>query len=270
MQLLAPRSLFVACITAGFALAGCKHSVATRRTEQFIPVAKGTQVHVSVTTGYISVAAGRKGMVSLKVFRKVRAVWSSDSKLKLIEVDATKKNGLLSIVGKSPSSEGGKKFHMHLRITVPPSTNLVLKTGHGHINLTNLRGDIVATAKRGEMRARGVTGRVTLTTNEGNISLRGAPLRFGLRTRLGDVNLWLRPETQLVEKSEARTESGALTLTASTKLHALITAEAKGDKIQSAFPLTAKKPHWAQARLGRGAPPISLFCHKGSLHLKKW
>jgi len=270
MRLLVPRTLLVVCATAGFALAGCKGSVATRRTEQFIPVAKSTQVHVTVSTGYISVAAGRKGMVSLKVLRKVRAVWSADSKLKHIKVHVTKKKGLLSIVGKSPSSKGGKKYHMHLRITVPPSTHLVLKTGDGHINLTNVRGNIVATAKRGEMRARGVTGQVTLTTNEGNITLRGAPRRFGLRTRLGEVNLWLRPETQLVGKSEARTESGALTLHASTKLHALITAEAKTDEIKSAFPLEATKPHWARARLGRGAPPISLFCQKGILHLKKW
>lgn len=249
---------------------GCKQSSATRSTEQFIPVAKGTRVHVTVTTGYISVAAGRKGMVSLKTFRKVRAIWSADSKLKHIKVHAAKKKRQLNIVGKSPPSTGGTKYHMHLRITVPPSTHLVLKTDNGHINLTNLLGDVQATTKRGELRARGVTGRVTLTTGEGNITLRGAPGRFNLRTRLGDVNLWLRPETQLFGKSGARTESGALTLHASAKLHAHVTARAKGGEIKSAFPIEEKKPHWARVLLSGGGPPISLFCQNGSLHLKKW
>lgn len=270
MRLLAYRPLIVACGAALIGLAGCRQSSATRNTEQFIPVAKGTRVHVTLSTGHISVAAGRLGMVSIKTYRKVRAVWSAGSKLKHIKVQATKKAGLLSIVGKSPPSDGGKKYHMHLKITVPPSTHLVLKTDNGHIKLTNLLGDVEAITKRGELRGRGVTGWVTLSTGEGNIALRGAPRRFQLRTKLGDVKLWLRPETQLVGACEARTESGALSLFASAKLHAQVRAEAKGGELHSAFPVESKKPHWLQVRLGRGGPPISLFCRKGSLRLEKW
>jgi hypothetical protein len=262
--------LLVVCAAALLWLAGCKGSSATRRTEQFIPVVKGTRVEVTISIGYISVAAGRTGMVSLKIFRKVRAVWNAEDKLKHIKVHVKKENKLLRVIGKSPPSKGGKKYHMHLYLTVPPSTHLVLRTDDGHIKLNNLLGDVQSTTKRGELRARGVTGQVTLTTGEGNITLRGAPRRFQLRTRLGDVKLWLRPETQLVGKNEARTESGTLILVASPRLHATVTAEAKGGEIHSAFPLEGKKPHWVQARLGRGGPRISLFCHKGSLHLKKW
>jgi len=263
-------SLLIATGATLLGPAGCKQTVAIRRTEQFIPVAKGARVQVTSSTGHISVAAGRTGMVSIKTYRRVRAVWSAENKLKHIKVTATKEKGLLRIVAESPPSKSSKQYHTHLRITVPPTTNLVLKTRKGHINLTNLRGDIEATTKRGELRGRGVTGQVTLWTGEGNIILRGAPRRFHFRTNLGDVRLWLRPETQLVGKSEARTKSGALTLHASTKLNALITAEAKGGEVHSAFPVESKKPHGLRVRLGRGGPSISLFCHAGGLRLEKW
>jgi len=262
--------MITACAAVLLLLSGCKQSSATRHTEQFIPVTRSTRVEVTVTTGYISVAAGRTGMVSLKTFRKVRSMWNAEAKLKHIQVQATKKDGVLSIVGKNPPSDSSQKYHMHLTVTVPPSTPLVLKTHHGHINLTNLLGDVQASTKRGELTARGITGRLTLTTGEGNITLRGAPRQFTLRTRLGDVKIWLRPETQLVGKNEASTESGALTLHASTKLQALVTARATAGTIESAFPRESKRPQWAQMRLGRGGPPISLSCHKGNLRLKKW
>lgn len=269
------RSLLVSCATALLAMNGCKVSVAKRNTEQFIPVAKGTRVEVDISTanrstGNISVEAGRLGMVSLRTYRKALAVWSAEAKLKNITVKATKDKGLLRIVGKSPASDSSQKYRMHLKLTVPPKTHLVLKTGNGHIKLNNLRGDVKATTQRGELRARAVTGRVILSTGEGNITLRGAPRQFQVRTRLGEVQVWLRPETQLTGKNEARTEAGALTLHASTKLNALVTAQAKGGAIKSVFPTAGKKKHWAQVRLGRGGPTISLFCQKGSLQLKKW
>lgn len=270
MRVLVNRLLILACGATLLWTTGCKQSSAQRRTEQFIPVAKNIQVQVTLASGYLTVVAGHKGMVSIQSLRRVSAVWSAESKLSSIKVSATKKKGALHIVGKTPASTGGTKYHLHLRISVPPSTAITLKTQAGNIRLTNLQGDVQATTKRGELRGRGLTGRLTLSTGEGNIILRGSPRQFQLKTRLGDVRLWLRPETALDGKSSARTESGSLTLYASPKLHALITAEARGSKVSSAFGAESKKPGWLKARLGRGGPKISLSSHKGDLLIKKW
>lgn len=270
MRVPVKRMLTLACGATLLGMTGCKQSVAVRHTEQFIPVAKGTRVEVTISTGFITVEAGRTGMVSINTRRKVRALWRAESKLGDIKVRATKKSGLLVIEGKAPPNTGSKKYHMHLKLTVPPSTPLVLKTNNGHIHLTNLRGDIQAQTKSGELRGRGLTGRLTLSTDEGNIILRGAPRQFQLNTRLGEVRLWLRPETQLDGSSSARAESGPLTLYASSKLHALVTAKATGAKVSCAFGAQSRKPGWLQARLGRGGPKISLYSHKGELQIKRW
>ncbi len=262
--------LGVVLLVPGILSAACRQSTATRRTEQFIPVAPKTVVRVRVSTGYISVAAGRVGMVSMEVFSKVRALWGAQGKLGSIRVVASKKRGELLVQGTSPKSSGSAKYHMHLHITVPPDTPLFLATGSGHMTLTNLLGDVEATTGSGEVRARGIAGRVKLHTGEGNITLRGTPKRFVLTTGVGSVSLWLRPETRLSGPSEASTDSGNLTLHASPRLDGLITARVRTGSIHCDFPTQGMGGRRVRARLGSGRTPILLSSRKGNVSLKRW
>jgi beta-lactamase regulating signal transducer with metallopeptidase domain len=102
-----------------------------------------------------------------------------------IELVVTPSDGKTRISMTKPEQEGkgeGHDYQVTLDIAVPRSVQLKVSQAVGNIHLTNLRGDIDASAKVGSIQATDVAGRVSLNAEVGSIGF-FAPRQFSAKVQ---------------------------------------------------------------------------------------
>ncbi len=156
--------------------------------------------------GSIVVIAGSDNTIRVQAAlikpSKLEYLVAQDGDTVTVEVDE-KGSGIFTF-GRSPSAD--------IQVTVPPKTDVELRTKTGGIELTGVEGTGILGTSNGDVVVQGAKGAFDVETSNGSIDFNGEMLSGGknrLRTSNGSVTVTLEGEPSL--KLDASTSNGSVT-----------------------------------------------------------
>jgi hypothetical protein len=152
------------------------------RSDEIFAVGTSPTLDVENFAGNVTIHAGAEG--EIRVVATKRALRESD--LGRIEVEIDERDSGVSIRSRKENSL--RSGRVEFEITVPPDTDLTLRTGAGDLDLEGLEGSVDASSGAGDVDIRDVTGELRIEIGAGNIRVLGSTNRVRLSTGAGDID----------------------------------------------------------------------------------
>lgn len=141
-----------------------------------------------------------------------------------------------------------------LRVVVPRSANLdvksgdgsiraeaidgkiVLHTSDGRVTASRLSGDIQIRSGDGSLRLDHMAGKLDLETEDGSIGLDGSPTVLRAKTGDGSIRISVDPDSPMADNWNLDTGDGTVVLTLPSTFHAELDAETRDGSVRSTHP----------------------------------
>lgn len=151
-----------------------KETAEWRKTYDLKP---GGRLEISNVNGRIDVEPAAGDSVEIVAEKSVRAasVEAAKEALNRIEIREDASPDMVKIETKlqrpSGSFFGGMNQEVHYKVKVPPALEVRVTTVNGGIDLTGLKGRVVAEATNGGVKARDVSGPIDASTTNGGVEV---------------------------------------------------------------------------------------------------
>ena len=203
-------------LLAGGLLAGCTVTgtvYAQREERQTIPAVSAPLVVVDTFNGRITVTAGGESAIDVRVTSRGSGSdqKEADQDLAKVAVTITSTTDRVTITARrtdQPVSLGDSGADVE--ISVPPESNLQLRTSNGRIEAANTSGAILARASNGAITTRGGHD-LDLDTTNGPVSVNLATGKLRVRTSNGALDVNAAKDAQVT----AETSNATLTFSGS-------------------------------------------------------
>jgi hypothetical protein len=188
-------------VMAAMALAACDVVVSSldakgKAEDQWsrsYPLASG-ELEVVNANGQVEVVGGEGSQVEVVAERTARAMTDEDAKKLLSQVTMAEEVGAAKVrlEAKVPSGLGRSHVGIKYRVKVPAGVNLRLHTDNGTLDVTGVKGSVMAEAGNGSVKGRDLAGTVEASTTNGSVRLEMAAVGKGgvsAKTVNGSVEL---------------------------------------------------------------------------------
>jgi len=120
---------------------------------------------------------------------------------------------------------------------------LVLRTGDGSVTAERLSGDLEVRTGDGSIRVDKADGRLDLETDDGSVTVDARPTVLKVKTGDGSIRLQVPPDTVMDDGWELTTGDGSVTLTLPAAFSAEIDAETRDGAVRSSHPALRINEH---------------------------
>ncbi len=164
------------------AAAACDGGPTEARTDTFT-VGPSPRLVVNSVNGRVVVNVAPDNTVQIRAMLKKadRVDYQVSQDGGTVSVEAKKKGGFLSWIGRSPGAD--------LEITAPPTTRLELRTSNGRIELHGMQGSGTLRTSNGEIVLEDAKGEFDVSTSNGSIDVRALEGSATLHTSNGRVTV---------------------------------------------------------------------------------
>ncbi len=232
---------------------------ATASETHTFKVTGNSKVTLDTFDGSIEVHAWDRPDVEVVVEKQAQ----DDARLQEITVDKSQDGDQVTLRVRGPASSSGSNgivigVHLspsaRLRVAVPKTTTLDLRSGDGSITVeeitgtatlrtddgsivaARLAGEVVARTDDGSIRFREITGKVDVETGDGSIVVGGTLTHVRAKTGDGSVRIALEPGSRVEDDWSLETRDGSVEVRLPEALDVVVDAVTSDGRVSSNYP----------------------------------
>jgi hypothetical protein len=246
-------------VTLGACTVNVNTDGATASETHTFKVAGNSKVTLDTFDGSIEVHAWDRPEVEVVVEKQAQ----DDARLQEITVEKSQDGDQVTLRVRGPASSSGSNGIVigvqfspsaRLRVAVPKTTALNLRSGDGSITVeeitgaatlrtddgsivaARLAGEVVARTDDGSIRFREITGKVDVETGDGSVVVGGTLTHLRAKTGDGSIRVTLEPGSRFEDDWSIETRDGSVEVRLPEALDVLVDAVTSDGRVSSNYP----------------------------------
>jgi len=164
------------------------------------------------------------------------------------------------------------EHRVELEVSVPATTKLELQGSDGRVEITGVKGPIVARTSDGSLDIEGVDGDLEARTSDGKMRVSGRFDHLDLQSSDGGITATALPGSKVVSGWSLHASDGRVELRIPQDLNANVSLHTSDGHIDVDVPLSVSGrlgTHDIQGKLGGGGELLDIHTSDGSIHVGK-
>lgn len=229
-------------------------------------------LHVETNDGHIAVSSWDRKEISVRVTTEGWRI--APGEVQVVEQQSGNRVSIEVKVPRMHISWGLNHRTLRVDISMPREATLDLHSGDGHINVTNVRGDMRLVSGDGHITGDGLEGSVRAHSGDGRITLNGRFDLLDIDTGDGSIEASARPGSVISAGNGWRvhTGDGHVTLRLPSDFKAQLDAHTGDGSIHVEFPITVTgsiRKSEMRGSLNGGGAPLTIRTGDGSIRVER-
>jgi DUF4097 and DUF4098 domain-containing protein YvlB len=256
--------------TGGCVIATAKYE---RTVQLSAPLREGSLFAAQTHNGSITVNGADVGECDLTATITARAVTEAESQ-KLAEqtkVSLEPSGNKLTAKIEKPKRQSNESISVSLNVTVPNRTDLQLTTHNGHVEITNIQGQINGATHNGGVTATQVSGSTKLQTHNGQVRCEEISGDAQLKSHNGNVKAFYCETAPGACTISIISHNGSIELASPPGFSAQVEASTHNGSVRTDLPITVMgkiSKNKITGTVGAGQGKLYLQTHNGSIRIR--